>query len=96
MDVRSIFRGLPGADAWYEAEAQRPSPKSKTLTQNNTPPHEDPTMTNLKSRVSGQEYSVDSNLVAAEILRKLRMIRWARHKLVSGPGRTPRPKLRGL
>jgi len=60
-----------------------------------TAPHEDQTMTDLKSKVSGQEYSVDSNLVAEEIIRKLRMIRWARHELVSGPGRNHQPKLRG-
>ena len=61
-----------------------------------TAPHEDQTMTNLKSKVAAQEYSVDSNLVAEEIIRKLRMIRWARHELVSEPGRNHQPKLRGL
>jgi len=53
-------------------------------------------MSQLKTKVSEHEYSVDSNLVAEEILRKLRMIRWARQELVSGPGRNPQPKLRGL
>ena len=52
-------------------------------------------MTNLKHQVAEHEYHVNSALVAEEILRKLRLIRWARHELVSGPGRTPQPKLRG-
>jgi hypothetical protein len=53
-------------------------------------------MTKLKSEVAEQLYSVDSALVAEEILRKLRMIKWARHELVSEPGRSHHPKLRGL
>ncbi len=58
--------------------------------------NEDPTMTKLKTEVAEHHYTVDSALVAEEILRKLRMIRWARHELVSEPGRSHRPKLRGL
>ncbi len=53
-------------------------------------------MTHLKNQVAEREYKVDSALLAEEILRKLRLIRWARHELVSEPGRTPQPKLRGL
>ncbi len=53
-------------------------------------------MSHLKTKVSEQEYTVDSNLVAEEILRKLRMIRWARQELVSESGRNRQPKLRGL
>ena len=61
-----------------------------------TSPNEDPTMAKLKTEVATHQYSVDSALVAEEILRKLRMIRWARHELVSESGRTRQPKLRGL
>ncbi len=52
-------------------------------------------MTKLKAQVSEREYAVDSALVAEEILRKLRMIKWARRELVSEPGQNPQPKLRG-
>ena len=61
-----------------------------------TNPHEDPTMDKLKTEVAEHLYTVDSALVAEEILRKLRMIKWARHELVSEPGRSHHPKLRGL
>lgn len=61
-----------------------------------TSPNEDPTMTKLKTEVAERQYSVDSALVAEEILRKLRMIRWARHELVNESGRTRQSKLRGL
>lgn len=61
-----------------------------------TTPQEDPTMMKLKTQVAEHTYAVDSTLVAEEILRKLRMIKSARHELASEPGRTPRPKLRGL
>jgi anti-sigma28 factor (negative regulator of flagellin synthesis) len=57
---------------------------------------EDPTMTKLKTQVAEHSYDVDSSLVAEEILRKLRLIKWARHELVSESGRTPHRKLRGL
>jgi hypothetical protein len=53
-------------------------------------------MTKLKTQVAEHSYDVDSSLVAEEILRKLRMIKWARHELVSESGRTHHPKLRGL
>ncbi len=58
--------------------------------------HEDPIMTHLKTQVAEQKYVVDSALVADEMVRKMRIIRSARHELVSGPGQTPQPKLRGL
>ena len=61
-----------------------------------TSTHEDPTMAKLKTQVSEHEYAVDSALVAEEILRKLRMIKWARQELTSASGRTQQPKLRGL
>ena len=50
---------------------------------------EDTTMTELKTQIAERKYSVDADLVAEEILRKLRLVRWARRELVSGPGRTP-------
>ncbi len=53
-------------------------------------------MTKLKTQVAEHSYEVDSSLVAEEILRKLRMIRWARHELVSEAGQTRQSKLRGL
>jgi hypothetical protein len=59
-------------------------------------PDEDPTMTKLKSEVATRQYNVDSALVAEEILRKLRMIKWARRELVSESGQNHQPKLRGL
>ena len=52
-------------------------------------------MTNLAKQVAQNEYKVNSAQVAEEILRKLRLIRRARHELVSESGRTPEPKLRG-
>ena len=53
-------------------------------------------MTKLKTKVAEHSYEVDSSLVAEEILRKLRMIKWARHELVSESDRTRHSKLRGL
>ena len=53
-------------------------------------------MTKLKTQVAGHAYNVDPALVAEEILRKLRMIRWARQELASEPDRSRQPKLRGL
>ena len=67
------------------------------LTENNTTaPDADPTLTKIKTQVAEHAYNVDSGLVAEEILRKLRMIKWARHELVSEPDRSREPKLRGL
>ncbi len=57
---------------------------------------EDSNMTNLKDQVAEHQYNVDSKRVAEEIIRKLRLIKWARQELVSGPGRTPGSKLPGL
>ena len=53
-------------------------------------------MSKLAKQVADHEYNVDSAQVAEEIIRKLRMIKWARHELVSGSGRTRQPKFRGL
>ena len=56
---------------------------------------EDPTMTEIKNRIAAG-YEVDSEQVAREILRKLQLVKWARHELVSAPGRTPARPARGL
>jgi hypothetical protein len=56
---------------------------------------EDQGMTELSSRIS-RDYEVNAELVAQEIIRKLRLVRWARRELVSGPGRTPGRSVRGL
>jgi hypothetical protein len=99
MDVRSIFVGFPADDGGYEEErARTPNPGMATsLTDKElTSPNEDPTMTKLKTQVAEHAYTVDSALVAEEILRKLRMIKWARHELVSESDRTRQSKLRGL
>ena len=60
------------------------------------PPTEDPTLTHLAKQVADREYTVDSHQVAEEIIRKLRMIKWARQELVNEHGRIREPKLRGL
>ena len=92
-----MFARLAEDDGGYESESKRPPAMAFSLTEkDSTTPHEDQTMTELKNKVSKHEYTVDSALVAEEILRKLRMIRWARHELVNGSGRTPHQKLRGL
>lgn len=53
-------------------------------------------MTRLKTKIAKHDYEVEAELVAEEIIRKVRLIRLARRQLVSGPGRNPEPKLRGL
>ena len=60
-----------------------------------TDPIEDPTMSKMKNRIAAG-YEVDADLVAREILRKLRLVKWARQELVSAPGRTPARSARGL
>lgn len=52
-------------------------------------------MTDFKNRIAAG-YEVDSELVAREILRKLRLVKWARQELTSAPGRTPERPARGL
>lgn len=47
------------------------------------------TMAELKTRIEHRQYSVDAELVAEEILRKLRLVKWARRELVTGAGQTP-------
>ena len=60
-----------------------------------TDPIEDPRMADIKRRIA-EGYEVDSEQVAREILRKARMLKWAREELVSSPGRTPARPARGL
>ena len=55
---------------------------------------EDATMSEIKTRFAGG-YEVDAALVAQEILRKLRLVKWARQELVSEAGRTPGRPARG-
>ena len=50
---------------------------------------EEGTMAELKTQIEQHQYSVDAELVAEEILRKLRLVKWARRELASGPGRIP-------
>ena len=56
---------------------------------------EDRTMADIKSRIA-TGYQVDAELVAREIVRKLRLVKWARQELASSPGRTPARPARGL
>lgn len=93
-----MFAGLEKDDAGYEQAARKSPPvMAISLTEKETTsPQEDPTMTKLKTQVAEHSYDVDSSLVAEEILRKLKMIKWARHELASEPGRTHQSKLRGL
>ena len=60
-----------------------------------TDPIEDPTMTELQKRYSAG-YEVDAEQVAREIVRKARLLRWARQELAPATGRTPGRPLRGL
>ena len=52
-------------------------------------------MADLKSRFASG-YEVDAKLVAGEIVRKARLLRWARQELVTSAGRTRGRSLRGL
>ena len=93
-----MFRRSARDDALIDNEGN-PVPRHMvlSLTQpDQTTRHEDPTMSKLKAEVAEQLYTVDSALVAEEILRKLRMIKSTRRQLLSEPGRSPQPKLRGL
>jgi hypothetical protein len=56
---------------------------------------EDPRMAELKDRIAAG-YEVDAEQVAREIVRKLRLVKWARQELVSSAGRTPARSDRGL
>jgi hypothetical protein len=60
-----------------------------------TDPIEDSRMAEIKKRVAAG-YEVDSDLVAREMLRKARLVRWARQELVSAPGHTPERPARAL
>jgi hypothetical protein len=96
MDVRPMFRGLPSDDGEYESSSERTRPMARTLIEiESQPPVEDPSMTDIKARIEGRGYRVDSELVAEAILRKMRLIRWARQELGGAAGHTPHPKLHG-
>ncbi len=51
-------------------------------------------MTDLAQQIDVHGYRVDPELVAIEILRKLRLIKSARHELTSGSDRMPGPPAR--
>lgn len=55
-----------------------------------------PTLAELKARIAKGEYTLDSGLVADEILEKLRLVRTVRTQLVAGSEaeRTPRARPR--
>jgi hypothetical protein len=55
---------------------------------------EDGTMSEIRTRYA-PGYEIDAELVAREILRKIRLIKWARQELVSEPSRTPGRSARG-
>lgn len=50
---------------------------------------EDHKMADLTQQIAARRYNVDPDLVAAEILRKLRLIKSARQELRSGSDRIP-------
>jgi hypothetical protein len=61
---------------------------------------EDANMTEFKSALS-VDYEVNAELVAQEIIRKLRLVKFARRELLGvpdpiSPGRTPGRSVRGL
>ena len=55
----------------------------------------DARMAELKDRIAAG-YEIDSELVAREMLRKIRLLKWARQELVSAAGHTPGRSHRGL
>jgi hypothetical protein len=67
---------------------------SETNVDHRTDPIEDP-MADLKRRIA-TGYEVDSELVAREILRKIRLVKWARQELATASGHTPGRSARGL
>ena len=69
--------------------------RPETDVHDHTDVTEERTMTEIKSRVA-TGYEVDAEQVAREILRKVRLLKWARRELVSGPGRTPGRPARDL
>lgn len=69
---------------------------TKTAFRFNDDPFKDTTMTDLKQQIETRGYTVDSERVATEMIRKLRLVNWARRELVSASGPIPDPRLRGL
>ena len=53
-----------------------------------TEPNEDQAVADLKHMIAAREYQVDADLVAEEILRKLKLLKWAKRELAGG-GRIP-------
>jgi hypothetical protein len=54
------------------------------------PPSED-AVTQVRAKIAAHDYKVDAGLVAEEILRKIRLVKWARQELAPPTGRTPQP-----
>lgn len=54
-----------------------------------TPLAEDSAVSQVKAKIAADDYKVDAGLVAEEILRRLRFVRWARRELAPPAGRTP-------
>lgn len=52
-------------------------------------------MSELKLKIERDVYAIDPERVAEEIIRKLRLIKWARRELTTESGQTPQSKLRG-
>ena len=53
-----------------------------------TEPYEDQAVADIKHMIAAREYQVDADLVAEEILRKLKLLKWAKRELTAG-GRIP-------
>lgn len=76
--------GLPHTHFHTHLEHRAPSPRPRS---------EDPTVREVRDQIVARNYKVDPELVAEEILRKLRLVRTARQELGSAPGRNPAPHL---
>jgi hypothetical protein len=90
-----MFVRIGRDDSGYGAASMALVTPGEMDVDDRTDPIEDPTMTEIKSRVAAG-YEVDAEQVAREILRKLRLVKWARQELASAPGRTPARSARGL
>jgi hypothetical protein len=64
------------------------------VTTGSPDPPQDPRVAALKRRIERRQYRIDSELVAREIIRKLRLIREAR-RLLSAADRSPPADARG-
>jgi anti-sigma28 factor (negative regulator of flagellin synthesis) len=102
MDVRWMFAGSPGADHRYESQTDDRRPDNTREHEKRTlhPKAErnetkDQAMSELKLKIERDVYTIDPERVAEEIIRKLRLIKWARRELTTESGQTPQSKLRG-